>query len=107
LYCIILYYIVGPQGKGFGAASDPFDSEYMEQLQDRLIPREHLELGNALGQGQFGKVFAGSLEMKSGLKKKVAVKTMKSKIFCCINIAKIHYRNIYVLQHIFYCVSNN
>lgn len=49
----------------------------MANLRDWLIPLDHLKLESPLGQGQFGKVFLGSLLMKSGSRKLVAVKTIK------------------------------
>ena len=49
----------------------------MDALKDWLISPDELKITNALGQGQFGKVFLGFLKMKSGSDKKVAVKTIK------------------------------
>lgn len=49
----------------------------MEKLAEWLMPLENLYLVKGIGQGQFGKVFEGSLKLKNGEKKKVAVKTIK------------------------------
>ena len=79
---------------------DHLDSEQMTALHGWMIDKEHLQPGKCLGQGQFGKVFLGSLTMKGGGTKEVAFKTMKSKcqsdssviIFatlCCSIISRI------------------
>lgn len=69
--------IIGPHGRAVLLKNDYMDSEYMDKLKVWMIPQECLDLSTPLGQGQFGKVFSGHLKMKSGMQKKVAVKTIK------------------------------
>lgn len=75
----------GPTGRVIMIDDDYLTSEHMNSLKDWMIERDHLEMSSALGQGQFGKVFLGSLKMKSGTQRKVACKTMKGEIFIAVN----------------------
>lgn len=73
---------LGPHGKVMLLSQNNYlTSEHMDLLEEWLIPQDTLELGSTLGQGQFGKVFLGLLEMKSGTKRKVAVKTIKGESY--------------------------
>ena len=68
-----------PTGRMIMLTDDYMASDEMASLRDRLISKDNIELGSALGQGQFGKVFKGKLLMRSGATKQVACKTMKRK----------------------------
>jgi len=71
---------LGPHGKTMLLLDRSYiDSENMSKLKGHMIDNSYLEIGTMLGSGQFGKVFLGSLQMTSGSRKKVAVKTIKGR----------------------------
>lgn len=63
-------------------------TEHMETLRDWIIPYKHMKMGKPLGQGQFGKVFLGTLQTKTGAKEEVAVKTIKGNSSNCTGVVQ-------------------
>nr|XP_017507863.2 tyrosine-protein kinase Mer isoform X2 [Manis javanica] len=51
--------------------------ELQNKLEDVVIDRNLLILGKILGEGEFGSVMEGNLDLQDGTSQKVAVKTMK------------------------------
>ena len=57
------------------------DQKLRDNMQDVLIPKERITLGDVLGRGHYGCVYAGKmLEEKGDMPMDVAVKTLQGKI---------------------------
>ncbi|KAM4690351.1 tyrosine-protein kinase receptor TYRO3 [Rhinophrynus dorsalis] len=60
--------------------------ELKSKLKDVLIQQQQFTLGRTLGKGEFGSVREAQLKLDDGSLQKVAVKMLKSEIFCSSDI---------------------
>lgn len=60
--------------------------ELKSKLTDVLIQQQQFTLGRTLGKGEFGSVREAQLKMEDGSLQKVAVKMLKTEIFCSSDI---------------------
>ncbi|KAM4663131.1 tyrosine-protein kinase receptor TYRO3 [Discoglossus pictus] len=76
----------GPEVMEATLDSIGISDELKSKLKDVLIQQQQFTLGRTLGKGEFGSVREAQLKLEDGSLQKVAVKMLKTEIFCSSDI---------------------
>ncbi|XP_053553796.1 tyrosine-protein kinase receptor TYRO3 [Bombina bombina] len=76
----------GPEVMEATLDSIGISDELKSKLKDVLIQQQQFTLGRTLGKGEFGSVREAQLKLEDGCFQKVAVKMLKTEIFCSSDI---------------------